>query len=374
MKLFILILTVSGSIALCSPTSLSNYPISDEIWIDAADGTISPIHIEHFVSTADTTISILTDSGANLKKGEQWATIAPKDLTLKERALKLTQKKTTLALDLVEDKVREETLISKEKIRSLKGSIRQLERITTSKDTSNSLKLRTLEAIELTNRQVEKLRKLTSEEQINLKEEIEREDLTLVVLKAEDSYDLQYKKSVLLAPFDGTIKLADLSPVSKDGDTSMYKLKAGALFATISDESTYILTINKPLPIFNVSDKSHISVRFEAGAQSGMIDAVYHKAVNRGLNGNIMQSYQFTINKTHRETSQRLLGQTKTVYVYYHLGRDCSIVPKNDLALIAPSILKASGWKGLVQHLYPHSRLILVGSDSLAIAPSKDGH
>jgi hypothetical protein len=360
--------------SLATTPILSEYSASNKIWIAAAEGKVSPLELETYVSAADTNIMLKANDGDMLVKGAHWATIDPEDLELKERSLKLKRKQTNLALDQVEFKIQEDLKSLNEKIISLQNKVRQLKRILASDNLSKSLKSKCESTIELSYEKIKRLEELISTEHIELIEEVEREDLKIQLLTAEKAYKKQYEKSVLLAPFDGEINLSNLKELQRDDDPSLHELRAGDLYATIADDSDYIVTIDKDLPIFSISDKNKICIKFEAGTRSKLIEGSYLSEKSKAYNGGIFKSYTFIIDTEFKELARSFSGQSRTILIYYNLGKQCYIVPKSDLALLAPKILKSSGWRGVVKKLYPDAALVLAGSETLAISIVNDGN
>jgi hypothetical protein len=110
----------------------------------------------------------------------------------------------------------------------------------------------------------------------------------------------------------------------------------------------------------------------QEGQTGRLIAGEYSRTDEVDTGAEITRNYIFQIQKDSLDAARHSMGQRNLVHVYRKFPQPFRLVYKKDIALSAPEVLSASGWDGLVRHLWPGSTVMQVGPQTIAVKPKDE--
>jgi hypothetical protein len=109
---------------------------------------------------------------------------------------------------------------------------------------------------------------------------------------------------------------------------------------------------------------------FLQDSQTGRLIAGDYVRTDEVDNGReISRNFVFSIRDRDAEGARQAQGTRCLIHVYRKFSHPFRLVYKKDIAFAAPDVLERSGWDGLVRHLWPGSKVLQVGPQTIAVEP-----
>lgn len=353
--------------------ALSEYPTVERIWMGLEESSIRPANFKQIRTTTTGNIILHAQDGTFLNKQQKWCTIDPDNIDLEKKGLSIQKEKLTLKIDDIHESHQEsldQKLIELEELHQKKELLEQNKAVEIS---SQNLIARINEAIQKIDQKITSIEKKTTPDFVEKKIQLEIDEAELQLETKENAFTSLLKRSVLKAPFDGTLHFSEnLREEIKTNKGKLGKiwLEANQLIATISDKSRYEIVITPTNPIVEGIPTDDLAVLLKDSHDGKLIRGEYSRIEEISSGSEITQNYIFTIPGNSIKQAKHRSGQRHIVHIYRKLNPKCHLVHKKDISFIAPDVLKAQGWSGLVKHLWPKSKIKQVGPQTIAILES----
>jgi hypothetical protein len=122
-------------------------------------------------------------------------------------------------------------------------------------------------------------------------------------------------------------------------------------------------------PLLSEIPREELLVLIQDSQTGKLIAGEYDRTEEIDSGREIARNFIFTIPDGSLEGARQAQGTRNLVHVYRKFPRPYKIIFKKDIAFSAPEVLDAAGWDGLVRHLYPGSKVIQVGPQTIAVEP-----
>lgn len=356
-----------GAMASESVKPITEYPVTRKIWLGIEDGKIQPADQKNFRSSAEGYITFLKPNGSTIKKGENWAILDQEQVELEKRAIVLERSKLKDSIDKL--KSEQEELIDKQQANIVKLNTQKND-LSASLETellSDKLKKRVREAITELDEKIKKAEERIDPEKLERDLNLSIEDLTLALDRKERSHEKLLRRSYLKAEFDGILNLTLDNPNAPDKLNNPVWLDLGTSYASITNNSHFEIQVSNRNPVFSNFDPSKIIAMIDDGRSRQRIQANYKEMRKTELAGGMKDIHVFEFPPETSEYASKNSGEVQTIYLYLTLEQDCQVIPKREIALAAPEVLKKEGWPGLIKHLYPGYSLLHIGPKTLAV-------
>ncbi|MFC5050358.1 hypothetical protein ACFPK9_07020 [Rubritalea spongiae] len=303
-----------------------------------------------------------------LKKGEHWATINPDQLAHEQKLYELEKDDFALKIDALKD-AEIENLLSIEK--SLNGITQKIDSLTnalTIPDLSKEVKDRISFGIEKLKKQQLRLRKKIDSETYLKETALQKRELELSLdHKKRSLQDLKHR-SELKAEFSGDLEL--LLPSEKISELETQKviwLKANHAYARIVDRSSLTATLTPPSSILYELDPKRISLQIPFGTQGRIARASFEAQKIENIPHKQGVQWLFKLSEDTPSSITNTLDTPMLANLFYELNKPAHIVPKRELISTAPDTLRKEGWHGLIKKIWPETKIVTIGPQSIAI-------
>lgn len=346
---------------------LNDYSKSDHLWLTMEEGIIEPSQNKDYSSTTEDHITFLKKHGSHLSKGTPWAIINKEDLDLSERKIVLERSKAKKELSNMLLKQENESDKKALAIQSIKSKKQQFIDALTDDSIPKNLKEKIQDAILKMDSKIAAHEALLTPEALAVELENAKEDLLIELERKEINFKKIKKRAVLKAEFDGTLEIHVENASTAHEQTKGYWPAPSTQYASITDNSHYNLKISTRNSALNIEDPARLSAKLQDIGHRSMVTAQYSGRGSSKKSSGIKEFHLFKLEKNQADFAENNLGELRSVYVYYKLDSPCHILPKKNIAFLAPEVLEKRGWQGLVSHLYPGAKLVRSGPTTLAV-------
>lgn len=235
-----------------------------------------------------------------------------------------------------------------------------------------ALKRRASEAVAKMDEQIVLLRERLDPAKLESDLQLGVEEGRLQISRRRQQLESMERRSRLLSGFAGELRLGNphLKALGDDGKPdAMLWLNPNDLIATIVDDRHYEISIQASGPLLSDLPQDQLLV-FLQDSQTGRLLAAEFARTDEVDNGReISRIFVFTIREDGVEGARQAQGTRNLIHVYRKFSRPYRLVHKKDIAFSAPDILETAGWDGLVRHLWPGSKVVQVGPQTIAVEP-----
>lgn len=347
----------------------------ERLWMGMEEGVIRPAAYEQVRADSEGYVALLAKDGEMLRKGDHWATLDPEQLDMERRGFELDTSKMEQQLRKGRDDAQDAQARMSLELHDIEGKHDDLATVSRDAALPAALRQRAAEALKKLDERIsvlrEKLNPATLERDLRLLDEdnalqIDRKQKQLLALE---------KRSFLIAGSGGQLRLGD-SVKEKLTTTEPGKplwMKSGDLIGTIVDDRHYEISVSAMGPLLAEIPRDQLLVFFQ-DSQTGKLIAGEYSRTDEVDNGReISRNFIFLIRDDGVENARQAQGTRNLIHVYRKFPRPYRLVYKKDIAFSAPEVLETGGWDGLVRHLWPGSKVIQVGPQTIAVE-SKDAN
>lgn len=335
------------------------------------EGVIRPASYAQIRADVDGYVALHAEDGKMLREGDYWATLDPEQLEIERRALELDRSKQKQQLDKGREDLRDARLQMTLEMRETEGRRGSLSDVMQDPEISATLRQRAGEAVKKLDERISnfrgKLDPAAEERDLRLLEE----DIALQLSRKQKQFVALEKRSCLRAGFAGQLRLSD--PLKEKLATAEpgkpLWMKIGDLLGTIVDEKHYEISVAAVGPLLSEIPRDQLLVFIQDSQTGRLIAGKYSRTDEIDSGREIARNFIFIIPEEGMENARQSQGARNLVHVYRKFPRPYRIVYKKDIAFAAPDVLDESGWDGLVRHLWPGSKVIQVGPQTIAVEP-----
>jgi hypothetical protein len=364
-----LVLSATGEVK-----PLTEYHEASRMWMGVEEGFIRPASYEQFRLEADVQLVIHAKDHQVLEKGEHWATIDPEQLELEKRSAALEDaravgKKRDAIQDAKDQHVR--TIKDLHEAQAQKANISE---ILKNGDLDSMFEKRVKRAMEELEQQISMLEEQSSGDALKESIKLIEEDFSLQAAQRAKKLKVFEKNSKLVAKDGGKLQLGEdaKEQVAALSDPNQpIWVDANDLIASISDENAFEIIVAANGPLLSGIPNKELLVFFQDPQTGQLIEGTYVRTDERDSGRQIQRDFIFKASDKGIDAAKRASGASNTVHVYRKFDRPYRIVMKKDLVFENPEELERSGWVGMVQRLWPGSRVIQVAPQTIAIDPAK---
>lgn len=351
--------------------SLESSREGERLWMGIEEGVIRPASYTQIRADVDGYVALHAEDGKMLREGDYWATLDPEQLEIERRALELDRSKQKQQLDKGREDLRDARLQMTLEMRETEGRRGSLSDVMQDPEISATLRQRAGEAVKKLDERIsnfrEKLDPAAEERDLRLLEE----DIALQLSRKEKQFVALEKRSCLRAGSAGQLRLGD--PLKEKLATAEpgkpLWMKIGDLLGTIVDEKHYEISVAAVGPLLSEIPRDQLLVFIQDSQTGRLIAGKYSRTDEIDSGREIARNFIFIIPEEGMENARQSQGTRNLVHVYRKFPRPYRIVYKKDIAFAAPDVLDESGWDGLVRHLWPGSKVIQVGPQTIAVEP-----
>ncbi len=335
------------------------------------EGVIRPASYAQIRAEADGYVALHAEDGKMLRKGDHWATIDPEQLDIERRSLEVDQSKQRQALEKGREDLRAAQLRMMLELHEAEGKREGLADVSREPEMSLVFRQRVGKAIEKLDEQISLLREKLDPAVYDRDLRLLDEDNALQLSRKEKQLAVLEKRSFLLAGSAGQLRLGDpLKEKLATGESGKpVWVKTSDLLGTIVDEQHYEISVAAAGPLLSEIPRDQLLVFIQDSQTGKLIAGEYSRTDEVDSGREIARNFIFTIPQGGVENARQSQGTRNLVHVYRKFLRPYRIVYKKDIAFAAPEVLDASGWDGLVRHLWPGSKVIQVGPQTIAVEP-----
>lgn len=335
------------------------------------EGVIRPASYAQIRAEADGYVALHAEDGKMLRKGDHWATVDPEQLDIERRSLEVDQSKQQQALEKGREDLRAGQLRMTLELHEAEGKREGLVDVSTEPGMSVVFRQRVGQAIEKLDKQISLLREKLDPAVYDRDLRLLDEDSALQLSRKQKQFVVLEKRSCLLAGSAGQLRLGD--PLKEKLATAEpgkpVWMKTGDLIGTIVDEKHYEISVAAVGPLLSEIPRDQLLVFIQDSQTGKLIAGNYSRTDEIDSGREIARNFIFIIAEGGTENARQSQGTRNLVHVYRKFPRPYRIVYKKDIAFAAPDVLEASGWDGLVRHLWPGSKVIQVGPQTIAVEP-----
>lgn len=339
------------------------------------EGVIRPAAYEQLRAETDGHVAIHAEDGRELAKGDHWATLDPEQLALERRGFELERGKQQQQLEKGRGDARDARLRASLELHEAEGKRGELMAVARDGGLPPELARRAAEAVTKLDERIKAYQEVLDpaayEKTLRL---LEQECELQIERKQKQLQDLE-KNSCVTAGSAGRLRLGDglkeKLAGAKPGEAVW--VESGDLLGTVVDDRHYEISVAAAGPLLSEIPREQLLV-FLQDAQTGRLIAGEFSRADEIDNGReISRNFIFIIREDGMENARNAQGTRNMVHVYRKLPRPCRLVYKKDIAFVAPDVLETAGWAGLVRHLWPGSKVVQVGPQTIAVEP-QDAH
>lgn len=363
---------------LCTAVSLAaldlrRYPLADEIVLGTLNAEVRPARHLRVKAPATGLLHLtLPPAGRVLPKGRVWAELDPARLGLERRAVALArallQAKEEPALRLEQARHRADLTERLDETERQAAMLRQLlnepelGELYLAEHATAGGTAKVADMLAQLDRQAKLLREVLTFVGTPRQEGLELQALRLKLEQQEIELDRRERDSRLVMPFDGEITLVPPPPPAGE---PLY-IESGMDLARLQDFSRVDARVVLRRTEWRLLDPARIRLRVETGG--AVLHAGFSRALAEEIFGREELVYYFTFDPAQNDDARALVGGQISVRLFAVLPQNARLVPKLDLALVDPELLRTAGWDAAVAQLIPGARVLLHGDTHLAIA------
>lgn len=350
--------------------ALESFPEGTTTLVTAMEGTLLPVAWERVTAKGSAKVTFLMANGAQVEKGTVWAVQGPDRLENDRRSLKIEQ-------ESLEGKLAEARWDAAEKREVFEVSLSELEvqlRDLTSlleedQQGSPAFKKSMRENIARIKVKIDRLNEKLDPARLDQEVSSKEEQARLAVAQREIDFELSERTSRLTAPFTGRLNILvpEAREQLKTGEPFSAWVEAGQPLGTLADESAFEVSLPAGDSILSGSPLEQLTVHLQYGA-TPTVRANFHRMDEVANGARTREVAVFRVIPEDAERARQIPAEPQIVYVYRALPESCRIIRKDALVHLAPDVLAAGGWPGLVDHLWHGAKIAQVGLETLAVS------
>jgi hypothetical protein len=357
------------------PRPLESLPETSRLWMGLEEGSIRPAAYEQVRSPAGGYLKIHATHGETLEKGRHWATQDPEQLDLEARSLEMDR----LRLDR---KVKETRRTKEEANARLRLELHEAQRgrddfieASRSPELPEALRRRAAEAVANADARIAELTEMLDPAELERELQLEIDEGELQIERKRKQFQMLKRASEVTAGFSGELRLSEsiLRKIEDAPDPSQpIWIDGNELLATIIDDRSYEIIVTATSPLLAQIPREDLLVFFQEGRTGKLIEGAYVRTDEQDTGADITRNYVFSIQENSVEDARHSMGQRNLVHIYRKFPVKYRLVHKKDIAFLAPEVLESAGWSGLVARLWPGSRVVQVGPQTIAVEPANE--
>lgn len=354
---------------------LVSFPSTDRIWMGLEEGSIRPAAYEQVRASVEGDFALHAKGGQMLQKDEKWATYDPEALDIERRTLAVDVGKLESLTSKNRADAEDAVLQMSVELHEATGKRAELVDVLKDSEVQETFKKRVKEALGKMDQRIKLLKERLNPEKIERELALETEEGELQVVRKRKQLLSLEKRSELIAGFAGELRLSDsiqkkLAAVKSSEE--LLWVKPNELLATIVNDQLYEISVMATSPSIAEIPSESLLVFLQEGQTGRLIAGEYSRTDEVDTGAEITRNYIFQIQKDSLDAARHSMGQRNLVHVYRKFPQPFRLVYKKDIALSAPEVLSASGWDGLVRHLWPGSTVMQVGPQTIAVKPKDE--
>ena len=357
------------------PKPLQSFPTVQRLWMGLEEGSIRPAAYLQVRSSAEGYLSLNAKHGQRLQKDEVWATLDPEQLTIERRTLEVDQQKLDRQLKKSRYDSQDLQIRLSVELHETERKRRDLVEASLETEIPPALKQRAAQAVRRIDQQIALLNEKLDPATLQRDQQLDQDEGELVLTRKRKLLQALEKRSILVASFSGELRLSDALKkqlAAAPNPTDLLWVKPNDLLATLVDDRLFEISVTATSPLLAQIPPAELLVFFQEGQTGRLIAGEYARTDEVDLGSEITQTYIFNINADAVKVAAQSMGQRNLVHIYRKFTRPFRFVQKKDIAFLAPDVLAASGWDGLVRHLWPGSEVIQVGPQAIAVKPKDE--
>ena len=357
------------------PKPLQSFPTVQRLWMGLEEGSIRPAAYLQVRSSAEGYLSLNAKHGQRLQKDEVWATLDPEQLTIERRTLEVDQQKLDRQLKKSRYDSQDLQIRLSVELHETERKRRDLVEASLETEIPPALKQRAAQAVRRIDQQIALLNEKLDPATLQRDQQLDQDEGELVLTRKRKLLQALEKRSILVASFSGELRLSDALKkqlAAAPNPTDLLWVKPNDLLATLVDDRLFEISVTATSPLLAQIPPAEVLVFFQEGQTGRLIAGEYARTDEVDLGSEITQTYIFNINADAVKVAAQSMGQRNLVHIYRKFTRPFRFVQKKDIAFLAPDVLAASGWDGLVRHLWPGSEVIQVGPQAIAVKPKDE--
>lgn len=354
---------------------LKSFPEVRRLWMGLEEGSIRPGAYLQMRASAEGYLALSAKDGQHLEKDQAWATIDPEQLTLERKSLEVDQQKLDRQLKKARNDAQDLQVRLSVELHETERKRRDLVDASQESEIPAALKKRAAEAILKIDQQIELLNDKLDPESLERDQQLDEDEGELQIARKRKLFQSLEKRSCLMAPFNGDLRLSDTLKkqlAAAPNPTDLLWVKPNDLIATIVDNDRFEISVTATSPLLAQIPPAELLVFFQEGQTGRLIAGEYARTDEVDLGSEITRNYIFNIQADSAKLAAQSMGQRNLVHIYRKFTRPFRFIQKKDIAFLAPDVLAAGGWDGLIRHLWPGSEVIQVGPQAIAVKPKDE--
>jgi hypothetical protein len=344
---------------------------AERLWMGMEEGVIRPASYTQIRAEAEGYVELHAGDRKVLQKGEHWATLDPEQLDIERRALEVDESKQQQSLEKGREDLQAARLRTTLELHEAQGKRGALADASSDAELSVVFRQRVREAMKKLDEQISILGKKVEPALYERDLQLLDEDNALLLSRKQKQFVALEKRSRLVAGSTGELRIGDplkeKLAAAEPGKPAW--MSAGDLLGTIVDDRHYEITVAATGPLLSEIPREQLLVLIQDSQTGKLIAGEYNRTEEIDSGREIARNYIFKIPDGSVESARQAQGARNLVHVYRKFSRPYKIIFKKDIAFSAPEVLDAAGWDGLVTHLYPGSKVIQVGPQTIAVEP-----
>ncbi len=354
---------------------LTKYPTNDRIWVTAAEAVLRPEGYREFSAQGD--LTILLPSGSKLQKGDVWAISNEERIKLDREALELAESDLKMKTQDANWESSEHKFGLQDKLADLMQKKSELSILVENEEIRNSgLAQSIIDGVKLIDQQIEPIQKQLEQERLDNRLNLKVRELEIAHKKKVMEFERAEKTAQYDSPINGTLEIKNpevTKAIQENNNKLPLKiwLDSNNILASITNTESFEIALTSEYPILDPKHLSEYQILINEGAPETNIMATYSHTEDVASLSRRQKLHVFTVEKQYNSLAERLSNSKQLGNIYRILPESCYIVNKQDLIHLNPSVLEQKGWDGLVNYLWPNSRLVQRGAQLLAISIPK---
>ena len=352
------------------PSPLNSFPESSRLWMGLEEGFIRPAAYEQFRSSSAGYVSLQAKDGQMIAEDELWAIFDPEQIDLEKTSLELEEKKLEQLLKTKADDAAEAQLRLEVELYETEGKRQTLVDVSKDLDLPASLRNRAAESLSKIDKKIARLTELADPATLEKELALEESEGELNIARSRKEFLALEKRSQLIANFDGQIRFGDalIKAIDKQEEKdSLLWVESNVHLATIVNDDKYEIVVLAKTPLLSQIPRKSLLVYIQDSKTGRLIPGTYDRTEEVDTGSEVVRNYIFTIGKDSVKDAKHSSGQRGLIHVYRQFEAPFRLVQKKDIAFLSSQALAESGWNGLVSSLWPGSRVLQVGPQSIAV-------
>ena len=338
---------------------------ASRLWLGTASGELQAVTEQVYNAPTSGEVVFLRKHGEFIEAHEVWGIFNRELLFTKEKSLRLAKRGLKFQLEAINTKrVNEESKL-KEKLEALDEEILNLEKLkeaSYAEEYLSKIKLAITEKESDKSELVENFEREFSEEKLAY----ERDQLLFTFEKQQADFRNSERQAYLKAGVGG--RLTYLLPEERfdpNNKDTAYVTPSDSLILIRDDSDVLVVTPEKN---FERPLKLNGSYFARISSESGMkLQARLYDSFTVLEKSKPVKYYRFKVSKGDLVTARNTVGQSAIINVLQEFEEEHTIIKKEDIIRMNPTLLQESGWEYAALTLFPKMKIVAVGKGSIAM-------